>query len=348
MLGAMNLLLPPHSDPTRGRAATPIAFIRAMLLAYERYGREPAKALALARIAPSQLADDTARVTAAQMETFSAVAMQELDDEALGWFSRRLPWGSYGLLCRASLGAPNLGVAMARWCRHHRLLTGDLDIDLGREGEWASLRVRLHRDPGPLREFCLLSTLRYLVGYACWLIDSRIAFIESHFAFPRPPHADVYALLFGGRLHFDAPVTRLLFDTAYLEQAPRRDEAALREMLRRALPLTVLQYRRDRLIVRRLRELLRREGEAQSAEHLAAALNLSPRSLFRQLREEGASLQGLKDEVRRERAVELLQRTRRPIKQIAEAVGFRNEKSFSRAFRRWTGRSPGELRAGDA
>ena len=28
--------------------------------------------------------------------------MQELDDEALGWFNRRLPWGSYGMLARAS------------------------------------------------------------------------------------------------------------------------------------------------------------------------------------------------------------------------------------------------------
>jgi hypothetical protein len=52
--------------------------------------------------------------------------MQELDDEALGWFSRRLPWGSYGMLCRASLTSPDLGVAIKRWCRHHRLLTEDI------------------------------------------------------------------------------------------------------------------------------------------------------------------------------------------------------------------------------
>ena len=56
------------------------------------------------------------------------------------------------------------------------------------------------------------------------------------------------------------------------------------------------------------------------------------------------SLQALKDEVRHELAAEQLRRTERPIKQIALAVGFRNEKSFSRAFRAWSGLTPGAFR----
>ena len=64
------------------------------------------------------------------MEALCGAAMRELDDEALGWFSRRLPWGSYGMLCRASLTAPTLGMALKRWCRHHRLLTEDLLLTL--------------------------------------------------------------------------------------------------------------------------------------------------------------------------------------------------------------------------
>ena len=71
---------------------------------------------------------------------------------------------------------------------------------------------------------------------------------------------------------------------------------------------------------------------------------MSARTLHRQLKEEGASLQALKDEVRRTRALELLLRTHRPIKQVAEAAGFQNEKSFMRAFRGWTGQSPAEFR----
>lgn len=53
------------------------------------------------------------------MEVLSATAMQELDDESLGAFRRKLPWGSYGMLARASLTSPDLAVALKRWCRHH-------------------------------------------------------------------------------------------------------------------------------------------------------------------------------------------------------------------------------------
>jgi transcriptional regulator GlxA family with amidase domain len=48
--------------------------------------------------------------------------------------------------------------------------------------------------------------------------------------------------------------------------------------------------------------------------------------------------------VRLERARDLLWRTGRPLKQVAAAVGFRNEKSFARAFRAWVGVSPGQFR----
>ena len=74
------------------------------------------------------------------------------------------------------------------------------------------------------------------------------------------------------------------------------------------------------------------------------APSVSPRTLHRQLKEEGATLQGLKDEVRQGRAIDLLHRTDRPIKQVAHGAGFGNDKSFIRAFRSWTGQSPAEFR----
>ena len=113
----------PEPLPDRGKAETPMAFIRAIVQAYEMRGLSPAAALEKAQIKPKDLRLKNARVTALQMEVLSATAMQALDDEALGWFERRLPWGSYGMLVRASITSPNLGVALKRWCRHHNLLT---------------------------------------------------------------------------------------------------------------------------------------------------------------------------------------------------------------------------------
>jgi len=316
-----------------------------MVKAYIDRGMDPAGALRRAQITPDLLSQPDARVTALQMEWMSEAAMRELDDEALGWFSRRLPWGSYGMLVRASLTAPTLDVALARWCRHHGLLTDDIHLQVNQSQGVASLQLTEQRDLGALQEFAVVSVLRNALGVACWLTDSRIPLLQTTLRFAPPHHADSYRVLFDGPTQFMAPVHSLQFDAGYLNLPVRRDEAALQRMLQRALLLTVRPYRRDRLLVEKVRQTLAEHPEhSRNAEDLAAWLNLSTRTLHRQLKEEGASLQQLKDAVRRDLATELLLRTQRPIKQIAAEVGFQNEKSFMRAFKGWTGQTPEEFR----
>ena len=327
-----------------------MAFARAIAAAYQRSGQSPAAALKLAQITPSRLQQADGRITAHQLEVLSGAAMQELDDEGLGAFSRKLPWGSYGMLARASLTSTDLGVALKRWCRHHALIAPDMRLQLQVVGAGAAVVIdepshARAREPGA-REFSLVHVLRNIHGLACWYIDSRIALQGASFPFAAPSHADAYSHMFPScPLQFDARQAAIRFDARYLALPLRRDEKALRQMLQRALPLTVLQYRRDRLLVQQVRQaLVAHPAQAHSAEGIAALLHISPRTLHRQLQEEGASLQQLKDEVRCERAKDLLLRSSRPVKQVAAATGFRNEKSFLRAFRQWTGASPTEFR----
>ena len=323
-----------------------MALVRAMVLAYEARGMDPSGVLQQAQITPAQLKKPDARITATQMEVISGAAMRELDDEGLGCFSRALPWGSYGLLARASLSSPTLGLALKRWCRHHALLAPDTTLTVEVEGEVASISLHLHRDPGSMTELCAVSLLRNIHGLASWYVDSRVALLGAQFPYAAPRHAQAYAVLFEGPTRFEAAHAAIHFDARYLNLPVRRDEAAMNQLLQRALPLTVRSYRRDRLLVQRVRQLLaNRPQDTHNANELAALLNTSPRTLHRQLKDEGASLQKLKDEVRRQLATEMLLRTQRPIKQVAEAAGFQNEKSFNRAFKGWTGQSPGDFRS---
>ena len=341
-------LAPDDTGLLRGVAATPMAFVQAIVQAFATRGLAPDAALLSAQIPPSSLRNHKGHITAAQFEALSAAAMQALDDEALGWFSRPLPWGSYGLLARASLSAPTLGVALKRWCRHHGLLTRDITLAVQVQGDEAAIVLTEHRPPGgdgSLREFCQVSVLRNVHGLACWFVDSRIPLRGARFAFGAPLHADAYGVLFDGPPTFGAEQTAIRFDARYLELPIKRDEAAMNQMLQRALPIQVRPYRRDRLLVQRVRQLLlTRPQDTRNADDLAALLHTSARSLHRQLKDEGATLQALKDEVRRERAMDLLQRSSKPVKQVAEAAGFQNEKSFIRAFKGWTGMTPGEWR----
>ncbi|MDE2362040.1 MAG: AraC family transcriptional regulator [Hyphomicrobiales bacterium] len=328
------------------RAMTPIAFVKGVAAAYRRYGRDPSEALSRAHIPPDLLKRPDARVTAAQFEALCGWAMRELDDEALGWFARKMPWGAYGMLCRASVTAATLDVALRRWSRHHRILTDDVVFDLRTDGEAARLSLIENRPLDEQREFCLVTLLRYVLGYSCWAVDSAIPLRTASFPFRKPDHVSVYPTIFCKELAFDAVRAEIAFDARYLALPLKRDEADLNAMLKRALPLTVLPYRRDRLIVDRVRELLRDpHNRFFGAPELAETLALSTRTLHRRLLAEGASLRDLKEEARIELARQALVRGRSSIKRVAHAAGFRSEKSFSRAFRQWTGETPSGFRA---
>jgi hypothetical protein len=183
-------------------------------------------------------------------------------------------------------------VALKRWCRHHGLLTDDVAITLEVNGAVAAIAIEERRElPPDTRELSLAFLLRNMHGLACWYVDSRIPLQAAHFPFPTPPHADAYAHMFPApRLAFAAPRAELQFEAQYLRLPIRRDEKALSQMLQRALGIPVLQYRRDRLLVPQVRQALAAHPDrSHSAEALAQLLNVSGRTLHRQLKDEGAS-----------------------------------------------------------
>lgn len=348
-----------HPKPVR---ATPVPFIHAIVSAYTARQMSAANALEHAQITPEELHDPNGCVTAGQVERLSAYAMHELDDEALGAFSRPMGWGSYGMLARASLSAPNLRVALKRWCRHHGLLTRDVTLALqcppsvaeggarhpqAGVGAWATVTLTEHRRlPEDVRVFALVSLLRNMHGISCWWLDSQVSLAEVALPFEMPHYAAELARMFPGPIRYGAPKAMVRFDACYLDMPIRRTEEALNQMLKRALVVVVKPYRRDRLVRHRVQQLLREtaSGAEQTATAIADSLHVSVRSLHRFLKEDGTSLQAIKDEVREERARQLLIRTNDPIKKVAGQVGFDNARSFARAFTSWTGVTPQQFR----
>ncbi|MGE3771801.1 MAG: AraC family transcriptional regulator ligand-binding domain-containing protein [Gammaproteobacteria bacterium] len=85
-------------------------------------------------------------------------------------------------------------------------------------------------------------------------------------------------------------------------------------------------------------------GSVPTLEALACELHMSPRTLIRRLRTAGTSYQAELDAARRERAFELLARATLPVTAVAYTLGYADSASFAKAFRRWTGQTPGAYR----
>ena len=81
-----------------------------------------------------------------------------------------------------------------------------------------------------------------------------------------------------------------------------------------------------------------------SMEEAAQVLQLSPQTLHRRLKDEGLTFMEVKNQVRSEMAMNFLAAEGRSINQIAQMMGFSEPSTFHRAFKKWTGKTPGAYR----
>ena len=93
-----------------------------------------------------------------------------------------------------------------------------------------------------------------------------------------------------------------------------------------------------------LQALMSRSGRINPAREVAGWLGVSERSLHRRLGQEGYSFRILDERVRRQLAEHLLSDSSLGLESIAHQLGYAEAASFSRAFKRWTGRPPLEWR----
>jgi AraC-like DNA-binding protein len=335
-----------------GRATVAAGFVTGMLAGLVRSGGNPASLLDAAGIAPRTLADPAVRVPVDRYAALYTLTTGSLDDEAFALFSTPMRLGSFELLCRSVASAPTLGDALERMGRFLRVLLPDVAVALitDRQAGAAILTITEARPLGartadPARVFAFEWLLRLVHGLACWLVGRGLALDRVAFPYPRPRHADDYALIYTEHAEFDAPWLVAQLDAALLDLPIRRDEAAINLFLQGAPGKIVMLYRRDRELVLRVRELLRDALPASmDLDRAAALLHLSPRTLHRRLAEEGVNFRSIKEALRRDTALARIAKSGDTIAEIAADLGYADTSTFYRAFIDWTGMSPSAYR----
>jgi len=332
-----------RSDATPHRATVAAGFVRGMLSSLPA-----ARARAMLREAGLEASalDPSHRTPITGYANLYNHVVTALGDEGFALFSAPVPRGSFEFLCRGVVGASSLGQALERAARFLALVLPDLRVRIEREARAARIliseRRRLRARAGdPRRVFAFEWLLRMLHGVACWLAGRGIALESVDFPYPRPRHAADYALVYTEHSRFGAPALVATLDAAVLDLPVRRDEADLTAFLEGAPGKIAMLYRRDREIARAVREALAGAlSESPGFPGLARRLHLSPRTLHRRLAEEGTSYRAIKEAVRRERALQKLEKTRESVASIATGLGYSEPSAFFRAFVGWTGVAP--------
>ena len=335
------------------RGTIAIHFVQEAVRCLAPRGLDAAEFLARAGIPPAFLNEPLARVSPQQFGLLWRDVARALNDEFFGLDRHPARVGSYALMCASARGSADLSQALRRCLHFMSLVLDDVRGELVVEGE--RVTIRLH-DPqhahgraadGHSRLFAHATYLIMVYGLACWLVGRRIALLEGQFACPEPAAAHEYRVLFCEALRFDADATTLVFARSVLQLPVVQTAVTLREFLRGAPANFLVKYRDPKSLAARIRRRLRERPVAEwpAFEQFCAELHLSEATLRRRLRDEGHTYQSIKDDLRRDQAIALLQGSRRSLPDIAAALGFAEPSAFYRAFKKWTGGKPSDYRS---
>lgn len=269
---------------------------------------------------------------------------QAMEDEFFGGAAQPMRPGSFTLLCHAVLYATTLEQALRRALRFLNVVLADPRGELVVADGLAL--VRLTDKGGPRSAFTYRTYWILVHGITCWLVGRRIPLRRLEFSCDPPRQSADYGRFFGAPVHFSQPQSLLAFDASFLTLPAIRNEKALKEFLRRAPANILVRYRHDAGLAARVRTRLQETPPMNwpDAETMAKRLRMPASSLRRRLREEGTTYRDIRDELRRDLAMEWLLQSTRGVGEVAADLGFSEPSAFHRAFRKWTGMRPGAFR----
>lgn len=324
-------------------------FVLAALAGAGRAGLDTHDMLRRAGISPELLKFEKARVNSRQYSKLMQTLWSDMADEFMGMGPRRCRTGTFATMCALVIDCPTLETVYQQAWQFSRLFEPTVCMRLEDDGDRARLVMVIEGDVYDPMHFLQESILVIWHRLGSWLIGQPVELELAEFNYPRPPHGDEYRHIFHCPLAFNARETALTFDRRFLTAPVIRDKPEMRRFLKTSPADLLSRPDESNTYTGRIRALIGRDFSKPlpDFEWIAAELHTSPQTLRRRLKQENTSFQEIKDLLRRDMAIYFLGRPEIAINDIAHRVGFTEPSTFHRAFKKWTGVTPGAYRDGE-
>lgn len=180
-----------------------------------------------------------------------------------------------------------------------------------------------------------------------WLTGRYIEVLGVGLSQGQPSSPKKHAKLFEGPVSFSQECNSFSFDAAYLKNAIVHTDESIEDFVSTA-PYQLIMMPKDKSdsLTAKIRYIIGCDftKEFPSYEQISRILNVSSTTLRRKLVQEGTTYQDIKDQTRKDAAIEYLSREDLTINNTAYLMGFLDPSAFNRTFKRWTGLPPGEYR----
>lgn len=314
-----------------------LAIVRAM----QASGIDPDQVLSEIGMDPARLEGGYGRYSQEQISKLwrKAVALSDAD------FSLRVAAEvrpstfhvvGYAMNCSATLSR-----ALNRFAFYCRLISDSATATLTESGEQVTLTIHFDTGGEPPIYQTVDTVLASVLGYLGWIAGEQITPITVRLAHGRPRQGGGLEAYFGCPVSYDQLDDSIIFKRADLERPILVADEELASLLDGVANRYLETRMAGRFAVRVRDALIARmpDGYVRKSD-IAKSLHMTERTLLRRLKDEGTTFTDVLDRVRLQLAFQYLKRPDLGIREIAYMLGFSDEGTFSRAFKRWTGRRP--------
>jgi AraC-like DNA-binding protein len=329
-----------------------VGFIDSLAAAVRSHGQDPLPLLEQYGLDPARLAEAGARLSIPRYMRLGHAAIQLTGDPALG-----LRMGQFGRLGQAGLAgvtaaqAPNVREAARTLIRFEPLYgsnyRGQSRFDEDADGAW--LRFYSISPYNAYNRFVVDSILAGWLTQLSILAGCTVLARRLEIEFEAPDYAADYSHLSDTPVIFGAAGNQLRLDQHSLAlRNPDHCPSTWRHLLQ-LCEKELEQRTRTRSLRERITQLLGpllNGGREPDLEEVAARLKLPTWTLRRKLADEGTGFRDLLNDTRRDLAMTYIRDTELAFGEIAYLLGFASAEAFQRAFKRWSGHTPGEFRRG--
>jgi AraC-like DNA-binding protein len=320
---------------------------RALVDACDAMGLDTSALLAAAELSRAEVSDPDARIPVEKMTALWREAYEHARDPDLGLHAAEaLPFGAYAVIDFMARTSVTIGTALERISHYFPLINSVVELPITVTGDRVRVDVVDRRGVGKLprayAEYVLAAIVlrtRIAVG-----VDFPLEAVE--FAYDVPTDHREHERIFGCPVQFGAERTGIVLTRDVCERPVERGDSGLAAVLERHAQMLIAQLPQVPDAIASVRAMIQDQlkGGDPSLNNVARKLGTSRRSLQRRLAEENLTYAEVLDEVRSTMARAYLGQPELSIAEVGYLLGFSEQSSFTRAFRRWTGASPIEFR----
>ncbi|BFM06191.1 AraC family transcriptional regulator [Halioxenophilus aromaticivorans] len=322
----------------------PIPLLNAALAPAKDQGYQVDQWLIQASIPPVILQQPNARISAAQYSHMQSLAIRAMNDELMGFSQSPQRVGTSQALCHWLVTTKNLAQALARINQFYDLLGQGFRVSYSTSASHASLKFAPVVSDEIIAPFAYEHFMFAHHRVLTWLTSHDVPVQAVHLNYSRPTHGSDYRFMFPpAEIQFDRVQSfcELLFDRSLLSLPIKQGQEDLLLFLRRPLFNILMNAYSEQSWTARTRTALQSLLYTRpNLEAVAEHLDIHPKRLRRRLKNEGIEYQDLKDQLRRDIAINALTQSGESIEGIAELTGFAETSTFTRSFKRWTGVTP--------